>query len=226
MKRLNIILAFSIAIISFVVLATVNTSAVVQALIALPGSAGLVTALWEILQSNIEHQHRLEEKSAENAFILSATSHMAQKAFDKHVSFCEEYLIKVDEGLIILFQEGPTKRALGISAELYGIRKKYIVWETTDVSQLLNKFEQALRNIGADEFYLDHVPVGTERTQIVNRLYSTFKDVTTFQELPNNPTPEIAVANIIAGLRDHLGVPQLTALRKFYLSEATKRIPK
>ncbi len=222
MKR--IIPAFLIAVISFVALAVINTTAVVQALIALPGSAGLIIALWEILKSNIEHQHRVEEASADNAFILSATSHMAQKAFDKHVGFCEEYLTKVDEGLVMFFREGPTAKALEISAQLYFIRRKYVVWETVEVSQLLNKFEQALQNIGADKILLQDLPVGEERTKVVQKLYATFKDVTNLKALPDDPTPEIAISHIIDGLRNHLGVSQLTALRKFYLSEAAKRI--
>ena len=224
MKR--IVPALLVAVISFVALATTNTTAAVQALISLPGSAGLVIALWEILKSNIEHQHRLEEQNSENAFILSATSHMAQKAFDKHVDFCEEYLTKVDEGLTIFMREGPTEKALEISSTLYSIRRKFVLWETNEVSHLLNKFEQALRNIGADEWYLKHLPVGEKRSEVVNRIYATFTDVTHLKSLPNDPTPEIAISHIISGLRNHLGISQLTALRKFYLSEAAKRIEK
>jgi hypothetical protein len=222
MKR--IILGFLIAVIAFTALALSNTTAVVQTIIALPGSAGLLFALWELLKSNIKHQHKLEEQNADNSFILSATSHMAQKAFDKHVSFCEEYLTKVNEGLVTFFQEGPTTKALEISSQLYFIRRKYVVWETTEVSQLLNKFEQALRNIGADKILIQDLPVGKERTDVIKKMYATFKDVTDLKALPSDPSPEIAISHIIEALRNHLGVSQLTALRKFYISEAVKRI--
>ncbi len=181
----RIICGLLIFVIAFLALAGSNTSAAVQALIALPGAAGLLYALWELLKANIEHQHKLEEQNAGNAFILSATSHMAQTAFDKHVRFCDEYLTKVDEGLMIFFREGPTTKALQIAAEVYLIRRKYVVWETTELSELLSKFEQALRNIGADEIYLQDLPVGEERTKVVTRMYATFKDVTDLKALPN-----------------------------------------
>ncbi|MGD0698164.1 MAG: hypothetical protein ABSB82_25400 [Terriglobia bacterium] len=104
--------------VAFVALAVTDRTAAIQALIPLPGSAGLLFALWELVKANVAHQHRLEEGSAENAFILSATSHMAEKAFDKHVEFCEKYVAKANEGLGILFREGPTKNALTIARDL------------------------------------------------------------------------------------------------------------
>ena len=214
----------AIAVVAYIALAVTHTTSAVQALIALPGSAGLLLALWELLKTDLAHQHRLEEKSAENAFILSATSHMAQKAFDKHVEFCEKYVAKANEGLGILFRDGPTKRALDIATELYGIRLEFVLWQTEDVAIFLSGFEQALREIGADEEFLANVPVGKERTKLVARLYDTFKKVTTLQPLPDQPTPEIAITRIIRGLQDHLGVSQLTDLRKHYLSEAAKGI--
>jgi hypothetical protein len=224
MNRIAVIIgSFLVAIIAFIALAFSNVSGAVQALITLPGSAGLLYALWQIIQLNIEHQHRLEEKRAENDFILSATSHMAERAFDKHVEFCEEYLKEVDEGLKILFQEGPTTKALRIAESLYKTRRRFIVWETPDVAQLLDKFEMAFSRIGASNDFVSSLGASEERAKIVAEMYALFKDVTTFRELPNNPTPDIAIASIIAGLRDHLGITKLTTLRKHYLDEAMKR---
>jgi hypothetical protein len=172
----------------------------------------------------LEHKHRLEEANVENAFILSATSHMAQKAFDKHVEFCEEYIAKVNEGLLVLFREGPTTKALDLAADLFKIRRRFVLWETEDVAPLLGKFEQALREIGAAEHLLPNVPIGEKRTRLVEKLYDTFTKVTTLEPLPSEPTPEIAMDRIIRGLQDHLGISQLTDLRKHYLFEAAKRL--
>ena len=196
----RIVYSLIIAVIAFVALAGSNTSAAVQAMIALPGAAGLLFALWELLKANIEHQHKLEENRAGNSFILSATSHMAQTAFDKHVSFCEEYLAKVNDGLGVLFRSGPTEEALKIAAVLYSIRRKYLVWETPDISDVLSKFEHALRKIGADECYLRHLPTGETRSKVVESMYETFKQVTDLKELPDAPTPEIATSYIIEQL--------------------------
>ena len=219
----RIICGLLIAVIAYVALAFLNVTTALQALIALPGSAGLVFALWELLKANIEHQHRLDEKNEENAFILSATSHMAQTAFNKHVAFCEEYLVKVDEGLVVLFRCGPTPDALKIAFELYTIRRKYLVWETAEVTAMLDKFEYAWRSIGADSQCIRDLEGGEERAKMVKSMYNTFKEVMVYNHLPNNATPEIAVANIIANLRKHLGVSELTDLRKHYLAEAMNK---
>jgi hypothetical protein len=149
---------------------------------------------------------------------------MAEKAFDKHVEFSESYVAKANDGLRVLFREGPTKQALVIPAELYGIRQRYVLWETEDVSIILDKFERALREVGAKETLLQHVPAGDQRMKLVETLYDTFKDIVHLEDLPDQPTPEIAVNHIIDRLRDHLGVTELTALRKYYLAEASKRI--
>lgn len=224
MKRT--ITGFTIAAISYVALATVDTTSAIQALIALPGAAGLLIALWEVIMARIEHQHRVEEASADNAFVLSATSHMAEKAFDKHVEFCEKYVAKANEGLALLFREGPTKKALDIARDLYLVRREFVLWETREVSDYLDKFEQALRNIGADEFYLEHVPKGDERSRIVERVFETFRAIVEIKDSPDKPTAEVAVSRIIDNLRDHLGISKLTALRRHYLDEATKRVRK
>jgi hypothetical protein len=213
-----------IALLSFIALAMSETTAAIQAMIALPGSAGLLHALWEVLKGDLEHQRRLEEDAAKNAFVLSATSHMAEKAFNKHVEFCEKYVAKTDECLWILFAEGPTEKALQLAGQLFRIRREFILWETKDVGLFLEKFEKALRDIGAKEHLLKHVPVGEKRTKLVETIEEVFRQVSIFEPLPDGKTPEIAIAHIIDCLRDHLGISQLTNLRKHYLAEAAKRI--
>jgi hypothetical protein len=57
--------------------------------------------------------------------------------------------------------------------------------------------------MGADEHYLEHVPVGDKRSKLVDKIYKTFKDVLGLDDLPNEATPEIAAAHIIAQLQNH-----------------------
>jgi len=178
----------------------------------------------ETFKQDLERRHRLEEKGAENAFVLSATSHMAQKAFDKHVEFCEKYVAKLHEGLITLFRQGPTSEAWNIANSLAQIRLEFVLWETKDVALFLERFEQALRQIGIDKSLLPDVTDKEERTQLIREIYKKFKEVTTLQTLPDKPTPEIAITHIIAGLQEHVGVSKLTDLRKHYLAEAEDRI--
>jgi hypothetical protein len=182
----------------------------------------------------IERRNALEEKGAENAFVLSATSHRAQVAFDEHVKFCNEYLAKAYEGLGILFRAGPlsgansntlgTSEPLKIATSLCQIRLKFVLWETKEVSLVLGRFETAFAQIAADAGLLGAVSDEKERVKMLHKIYERFKEVATLVPLTDKPTPETAIANIVACLRDHIGVPQLTDLRKHYLAEAAKRI--
>jgi hypothetical protein len=172
---------------------------------------------------HIEHRHRLDERSAENAFILSAASHMAQRAFDRHVEFCEKYVQEVNNGLRTLFEKGPTAEALNIAYSLSQIRREFVLWETKDVAAVLSQFEKALREMGADKYYLKNVPVGDNRSKLVDKIYGTFKNILGLDDLPNEPNQpkeEIAAAYIIAYLQNHLGISELTNLRKHYITEA------
>jgi len=177
-----------------------------------------------IFTKEIERRNALEEKNADNAFVLSATSHMAQVAFDKHMEFCEKYVSKVYESLHVLLQEGPTIKTLDIANELFRVRLSFRLWETEDVAITLDKFEKALRSIATDTRWSELSRDAQKRGELIDSAFSTFGKVMTLDPLPDSPTPDIAVAHIIAGLRDHLGISQLTALRKHYLAEAEKRI--
>jgi hypothetical protein len=226
MKLVLVLVGLLVAVGAYITLAIVDTSAWpawARPLTAFIGSSGVLTAFWDLIKAHTEHGYRLDEKSAENAFILSATSHMAQKAFDKHVEFCEKYVQEVNNGLMILFQEGPTREALNIAQSLSQIRRDFVLWETKNVALVLSQFEKALREMGADEHYLQHVRRGDERSKLIDKIYKTFKDVLGLDDLPNKPTGEIAAAHIIAQLQNHLGISELTDLRKHYLAEAMRR---
>jgi hypothetical protein len=172
----------------------------------------------------LERRNALEEKGAENAFVLSATSHMAQMAFDKHVEFCEKYVAGLRKALFTLFRCGPTEEAGNIADHLYQIRSEFALWETRDVAHLLNTFENALLVIGLERRSLSDETPEEERVEVIRHIYEKFQQVMALQTLPDKPTPAIAINHIVASLQDHLGVSQLTELRKHYLAEAAKRI--
>lgn len=197
-----------------------------QAIIALPGAAGLLAALWELVKASVDHQHRLKEQSAGNAFVLSATSHMAEKAFDMHVEFAEAYTKQTIAALEALFKKGPSQHALEVAWEMTSVRTKFTLWETAELAEFLSKFEAAIRRIGANDHLLENLPVGPERTALVNKIYDEFRELMGIENPLNASSPELAISNIVKGLRDHLGIPHLTKLRKFYLLEAMSRIEK
>ena len=220
---MKIIFALSVSIIAFMgLIATTNLSIHTQTLIALPGSGALIFALWELVKQSMLRQQQIDAEKMKNAFNISSTSHMANTTFDMHVEFCRKYIIEVNDGLIILFREGPTEKALDIASNLHKIRREYILWETLDITPLLDKFEQALRSLGASEHYLKSLDVGEKRSVLVNEIYDSFKRIMPLQNLSDEPTSEVAISYIIDSLRNHLGINQLTDLRKLFLFEALK----
>jgi hypothetical protein len=112
----------------------------------------------------------------------------------------------------------------GFQASDGQIRRAFVLWETKDVALVLSRFEKALCEMGADEHYLQHVRRGDERSRLVDKVYDRFKNILGLDDLPNEPTPEIAAAHIIAQLQNHLGISELTDLRRHYLAEAMRRI--
>ncbi|HWX20420.1 MAG TPA: hypothetical protein VN578_11020 [Candidatus Binatia bacterium] len=173
---------------------------------------------------SVKTEFRLVEKKAENAFALSATSHMANTAFDKHIEFCEKYAAEMDKGLSILIQKGTTVEALEISVRLFAIRRQFVLWVPKDVGARLDKLEAALRRVGADEHLLPHLPVGEKRSKLVHELLDLFSKITTIEDLPDKPAPELAHVKIIEGLRDILGVEKLTQLRNHFFDQALSAV--
>ena len=230
MNRAQIIaVGLAVAAFSYLALIFGNLSDGVKALIALPGAGGLLTALWEVAKAKIEHDHRLDELAAENAFVIGATSHMAEVAFDKHVEFCEQYVKLVITAMHTLLTEGPTRKALHFAGKLGNLRNDYTLWEAAEVTAFLLKFEAALAKIGANEIYLKDVPVGPKRDKVVTDTYDAFKAVMDIGDLPEGSierTSETAISFIIDSLREHLGVTDLTALRRYAIAAAVVRMKK
>jgi hypothetical protein len=178
----------------------------------------------EAFKQELESRHRLQERSVENDFILSAKSHMAETAFDKHVEFCEEYVARLNDALFTLFRVGPSPEAWKIAGELRQIRLKFALWETKDIAVPLERFEHALRMIGINKTSLPDVAGDDERAALIHEIYASFKEVMSLEALPDKPPPEIAISNIIAGLQEHVGISKLTDLRKHFIIEAGRRI--
>lgn len=208
------------AIAAFLTIGVGDFGQILEIIIGLPGAAALLTALWFLVQERVKQQHQIELSERQNAFALSATSHMAKVAFDKHVEFAEAYKDAVQETLVVFTREGPTKQALDLAGKMYDIRRKFVLWETQAVTKCLDKFEHSIRRIGAVEHHLDSIGAGELRTQLVEEVHRIFADVVGIREVPNDPTPEIATAFVIEQLRLLLGIEQLTQLRRHYIEVA------
>ena len=60
-------------------------------LVAAPAIGSLFLALFQIFRDMAAHEKAVGLLELQNNFALGAMSHLANVAFDKHVSFCEKY---------------------------------------------------------------------------------------------------------------------------------------
>lgn len=72
---------------------------------------------------------------------------MATLAFDRHVSFSEEYVRELFLALTTLFREGPTDKIFEHTQSLIQIRQRYALWLTSTIESELDRFELALRKL-------------------------------------------------------------------------------
>ena len=88
---------------SLVGVALLPSRSTLQHVVALPAFGAFFAALLKIFLDLLAHDRALLLLEAQNAFSIGATSHMAIVAFDKHVTFCEEYLGEMYQTLSTLF---------------------------------------------------------------------------------------------------------------------------
>jgi hypothetical protein len=197
---------------------------VVGDLAGVPAIVALFGALFQLSRDNIafERSARLEE--AKNRFTVGVTSHMANVAFDKHVLFCEEYVGDMQRALTTLFREGPTPEALQHANSLYAIRRKWAVWLTPELETDLERFEAAVRKIGAYERLARDYP-GELRAGQLEEIYSLFAEVIGEKEWKGEPiNGDRAVAAVIGKLRNVLGINGLVHLRNELIERAAQNL--
>lgn len=223
--RLRHLAAVGVAILSFVGAAYLPIDEALRSLLAIPGVAGLVAYLGMLLRDEFAYQRQRDLQAQAEANELSVASHMAEKTFDKHADFVEEYVSKMYEALADLNANGATPAALRFADELGDIRRRYAAWLTQDIEVALHPFEhEGLRTIGAKAQLYQHpgaLPVGEKRTQIVQEVMESFMVIVGLRKA-NDEQKAMAASTILQHLRDILGVGELTTLRRRALDRALK----
>jgi len=187
---------------------------VVGDLAAIPAILVLFGALFQLSRDSIAYDRSVRLEEARNRFTIGATSHMAIVAFDKHVGFCEEYTKAVDSALETLFRRGPNEDVLDNADTLSTIRTKWTLWLTPEVEDGLVKFEGALRTIGAQAWLLGELRANDDRADAIKQAYGTFAAVLGWETWRGEAvTRDLAAERIVEGLRNVLGIKQLTHLR-------------
>ncbi len=223
MKSRSIYLLLALVFVVFVALATIPTFGdLTRAVTALPAAAAVIAFIFQLVSDQAAHDRAIVLQAAQNSFAVGATSHMASVAFDKHVGFSEEYVAEMFTVLRTLFREGPTEQALPHAARLNEIRQKWALWLTPSIEESLDKFEAAIRKIGADAGFVAVDLVHPDRSQIIREMYALFKEVMGRGYSDQPVTADHAISNVIRELRHVLGTDELTELRQTFVSRSLK----
>lgn len=191
----------------------VGNEELVHYLVTLPVVSALFGALFVLLRDYIAFDRQQEMQRRQNSFVLGATSHMANMAFDRHVEFAVDYIEEAHETLRTLFQEGPCEQALDHARNLYGIQKKYRAWLTLDIEAKLDDFEARLRKLGAAARFEKNAS-NKDRVMRLDTMYEEFAGLINMDEWDGKEvTEENAIVTLIHWLRGILGIEELTKLR-------------
>ena len=200
---------------------------VLKAVIVSPGVVALLSALFQLLRDQAAHEKQLEIQNNQFKFTLGAASHMANTAFDKHVRFCEKYMAEIHSFVITLFREGDTPEALKHAGNLYELRLKYAVWLTDNINEQLEKFESAIRKLGANAQFVKSTTgsarYAEQRTIVIEKSHKLFIEILGLDET-EELNEEYTVEAVKKKVRAILGVEELTKLREHLVSEAHKAI--
>ena len=179
----------------------------------------------ETFRAELARAHSFQMEEAKNRFTIGATSHMASVAFDKHVQFCEEYTAEVYRTLAFLFKKGPNQDVLQNANALMDVRTRWSVWLTPEIETQLEKFEGALRKIGANAWLLGELREMRSRKDVIKGAYSTFAAVMGWEKWQGEAvTGDLAAERVIEGLRSVLGITELTQLRAELVKRAMKNL--
>ena len=193
-----------------------------------PALVALIGVVLQVFRDQAQHEKALLIQRDQQHFVLGVTSHMANVAFDRHVDFCEKYITQMQETLSTLFREGPTRKCLELSSQLANTRLSFRTWLTSDIQNKILPLEEALTKIAGMHIELEGLPVGDNRSQVVEAMYNTFSDVLGLsrQEGRGENDEAIVAGRIMDHLQDILGVKQLVHLRIALVDEAVKALGK
>lgn len=223
-KNIYIMLAviFAATVLSLILLPNIGF---IQSFAAVPLVGSLVLALFQVLRDLTAHERALLANDRQNHFVLGASSHMANVAFDKHAAFAEAYVHEVQSALATLFREGPTKGALPHAGALYGLRQRHALWLTSKMDNDLEVFESALRKIGASATYVANAPDGDHLVSHQEQMYKIFAEVMGWKEWNGEElSDERANTLVVSGLRSVLGTEELTEMRGALVRKAISQM--
>ena len=197
----------------------------VKGMIALPGVASLLGALLQIARDSAQFERQTYLQRNEQIFSLGASSHMSTVAFDKHVAFCEAYMIEVHETVGTLFREGPTAKAMDCAQKLFGLKRDYAAWIPRSLALKLEPFEDALHKIGTHTHLVNALRGSDQngRSRALDESYALFRGILGLEQVTESDPgqkQEIAVENVKDQVRSILGINELFEIRNFIIERS------
>jgi len=200
-----------------------------KGVVVVPGVAALIAALFQIFRDQAVFEKQQEIQQRQFQFTIGAASHMANSAFDKHVEFCEKYMCEIQNAAYTLFREGETPAAISHAGALYKLREDYALWLTEEINTNLEKFEGALRKLGAEANFI-HKTFGDARHEEqrlirIDTAFNLFHEIMGWDK-EKEINEDYAVDSIRKKVRAILDVEDLSGLRKYLVKEASKALLK
>jgi Xaa-Pro aminopeptidase len=194
---------------------------VARVMAAMPAIVSMVAALFQLSRDYAAHERALTLQTSQHSFALGATSHMAAVAFDKHVEFSERYLTETNETFTTLLRSSPAEEALEHAAKLNDLRRTYALWLTPTIDAALEKFEAALRRIGANAHFVNVAIDHDGRPAKIDEMFATLAEVMNTPEWDGKPVPaDCGSRAVLHRLREILGTEELTRLRESLIKSA------
>lgn len=213
----------ALSIIAFLLAFNLPTTELMKGLVATPGVLGLVGILYQLMRDEAAFERNKRIQNLQQSFGLGASSHMANKVFDKHVEFCEKYLSEVQKIADQLFREGPTKEAVNLGNGLYRLKLEYAAWLTDEISDSLFPFEQALRELGSKQGFIESTSgvdqYAAARQEKIPQVHNEYLEILNLDN-SSDPDPDVAVASVIRKARSILDLDELVWLRKQIIAQA------
>ncbi len=202
----------------------VPMSEIMKGVVAAPGVLALLATLFQLVRDQAAYERQLDIQSKQFQFTLGAASHLANTTFDKHSKFCECYMSEIHNTVSTLFREAETEKALDHAGNFFKIRQEYAVWLTSEIDEELDKFESAIRTLGANSHFVN-VTIGSKqhaekRSMTIESNFTLFNEILGLGK-KDDINEDYAVKAIKKKVRNILGVEELSMLRKYAIKEAS-----
>lgn len=223
-NKITYIILALVFIASLFIAIALPLDAVFKGVFASPALLALISALFQIARDQAVFEKQLEIQALQQKFSLGATSHMANKAFDKHIEFCEEYMSELQSTFYNLFSKGDTAEAIEYANKLFGIREKYAIWLTTDINERLESYEKLIRELGANARFIETTresPAHSEqRSLFIDNNFELFGQLLGTSSGEKEINYDRAIEGAKIKVKAILGIAELTQLRSELIQNA------